>query len=69
MNRLYYGLSISNPMLNEIKNMCLYMFNLIITATSEAEELCPFPIPKEEIAYLTLHFKASVERFEKMKAE
>ncbi|MFS0780136.1 BglG family transcription antiterminator [Bacillus sp. 1P06AnD] len=65
LNRLQYSLAISNPMLNEIKNMYPFMFNMIITALDEAEADMPFKIPEEEAAYLTLHFQAAVERFEK----
>lgn len=65
LNRLHYGLAVSNPMLHEIKNMYPYMFNMVIAALEEVNDQLPFTIPEEEAAYLTLHFQAAVERYEK----
>ena len=65
LNRLHYGLAVSNPMLHEIKNMYPYMFNMVIAALEEVNNQLHFTIPEEEAGYLTLHFQAAVERYEK----
>ncbi|OOC58628.1 BglG family transcription antiterminator [Paenibacillus ihbetae] len=62
MNRLHYGLAVSNPMLAEIKKMYPYMFDRVIMALEEVGEAFQLYFPEEEAAYLTLHFQASVER-------
>ncbi|MGG6309406.1 BglG family transcription antiterminator [Paenibacillus macerans] len=62
LNRLSYGLTVSNPMLQDIKKMYPYMFDMVIYATRELSSGYPFTIPQEEAAYLTLHFQAAVER-------
>ncbi|MGE8203643.1 BglG family transcription antiterminator [Heyndrickxia sp. NPDC080065] len=62
LNRLNYDLSISNPMLHDIKRMYPYMFNKIIQVLEEINETLTVYIPEEEAAYLTLHFEASIER-------
>lgn len=66
-NRLYYGLAVSNPMLQEIKNMYPFMFNLVLDALENVKEQLPFHVPEEEAGYLVLHFQAAVERYEKDK--
>ncbi|MCK8487216.1 PRD domain-containing protein [Paenibacillus sp. MBLB2552] len=62
LNRLSYGLTVSNPMLQDIKKMYPYMFDMVIYATRELSAGYPFAIPEEEAAYLTLHFQAAMER-------
>ncbi|MGE6256324.1 BglG family transcription antiterminator [Heyndrickxia sporothermodurans] len=62
LNRLNYDLSISNPMLHDIKRMYPYMFYRLIEVLEEMNETLTVCIPEEEAAYLTLHFEASVER-------
>ncbi|MGG4095850.1 BglG family transcription antiterminator [Paenibacillus lautus] len=62
MNRLHYGLAVSNPMLAEIKKMYPYMFDRVIMALEEVGGALQLYFPEEEAAYLTLHFQASVER-------
>lgn len=62
MNRLHYGLAVSNPMLAEIKKMYPYMFDRVIMALEEVGGSLHLHFPEEEAAYLTLHFQASVER-------
>lgn len=62
MNRLHYGLAVSNPMLAEIKKMYPYMFDRVIMALEEVGGALDLYFPEEEAAYLTLHFQASVER-------
>ncbi|KZS46482.1 PTS sugar transporter subunit IIA [Paenibacillus glucanolyticus] len=62
INRLEYGLAVSNPMLAEIKRMYPYMFDRVIIALEEVGGALHLHFPEEEAAYLTLHFQASVER-------
>jgi activator of the mannose operon, transcriptional antiterminator len=62
LNRLKHGLPVSNVMLQEIKNMYPYMFDQILFALEEINQILPVEIPEEEAAYLTLHFQASLER-------
>ncbi|MEK8217024.1 MULTISPECIES: BglG family transcription antiterminator [unclassified Paenibacillus] len=63
LNRFDYGLSVSNPMLVEIKKMYPYMFDRVIMVLEEVRKSLHLSIPEEEAAYLALHFQASVERF------
>lgn len=65
IHRLSYGLTVSNPMLQDIKRMYPYIFDMVIYAIREITGGYPFLIPEEEAAYLTLHFQASVERLSK----
>ncbi|KEO78999.1 BglG family transcription antiterminator [Paenibacillus polymyxa] len=62
LNRLQYGLTVSNPMLAEIKKMYPYMFDRVIITLEEVGKWIRLSFPEEEAAYLTLHFQASVER-------
>ncbi|MGW9019707.1 BglG family transcription antiterminator, partial [Priestia megaterium] len=62
LNRINYDLSVSNPMLNDIKKMYPYMFDIVIDVLGEINQSFAFSIPEEEAAYLTLHFQASIER-------
>ncbi|MFJ9304236.1 PTS sugar transporter subunit IIA [Bacillus toyonensis] len=64
LNRLNYDLSVSNPMLHDIKRMYPYVFNVLIQVLEEINESLTIYIPEEEAAYLTLHFEASVERLD-----
>lgn len=63
LNRLKYGLSITNPLLSNIKTMYPYIYNSIVIVLNDYEELYDLFIPEEEIAYITLHFQAALERF------
>lgn len=62
LNRLNYGLSVTNPMLGDIKKMYPYMFNKIIHVLEEIDQSFALVIPEEEAGYLTLHFQAALER-------
>ncbi|OJT58709.1 BglG family transcription antiterminator [Bacillus licheniformis] len=63
LNRLSYDLSVSNPMLNDIKKMYPYLFHIVIDALEDINQTFSLSIPEEEAAYLTLHFQAAIERF------
>ncbi|MFC3885674.1 BglG family transcription antiterminator [Bacillus songklensis] len=69
LNRLNYNLSVSNPMLNDIKKMYPYMFDMVIHVLEEANQSLSLLIPEEEAAYLTLHFQAAIERLNSNKGE
>lgn len=62
LKRLSYDLSVSNPMLNDIKKMYPYLFHLIIDVLEDINQTFDLYIPEEEAAYLTLHFQAAIER-------
>lgn len=62
LNRLQYNLSVSNPMLHEIKRMYPYMFDMLIHELDDINKLLNLQIPEEEAAYITLHFQAAMER-------
>lgn len=62
LNRLQYNLSVSNPMLHEIKRMYPYMFDMLIQELDDINQSLSLQIPEEEAAYLTLHFQAAMER-------
>ncbi|WP_163582427.1 BglG family transcription antiterminator [Gracilibacillus saliphilus] len=62
INRLKYELPVQNPLAADIKQMYPFMFDALITAFQDMEEELPFEIPEDEVAFLTLHYQASVER-------
>ncbi|NPC92959.1 BglG family transcription antiterminator [Bacillus sp. WMMC1349] len=62
LNRLHYDLSVSNPMLQDIKKMYPYLFNIVIDVLADINQSFALTIPEEEAAYLTLHFQAAIER-------
>ncbi|MGG4554452.1 BglG family transcription antiterminator [Paenibacillus humicus] len=65
IHRLSYGLSVTNPLLHDIKKMYPYMFSMVIYAANELNRNFNFAIPEDEAAYLTLHFQAAIERLNK----
>jgi activator of the mannose operon (transcriptional antiterminator) len=65
MNRIKHGLSVTNPILDEIKRMFPYLFDTIMNELFQLNKEIGTQIPEEEAAYLTLHFQASVERLQK----
>ncbi|OXS79125.1 BglG family transcription antiterminator [Domibacillus enclensis] len=62
IHRVSYGLTMTNPLLTEIKRMYPHLFGLIILALEEIRESFGLMIPEEESAYLLLHFQAALER-------
>ncbi|MCY8493521.1 BglG family transcription antiterminator [Bacillus inaquosorum] len=62
LQRLSYDLSVSNPMLHDIKKMYPYLFHLVIDVLEDINQTFDLYIPEEEAAYLTLHFQAAIER-------
>lgn len=66
LNRLSYQLPIKNPLLDEIKNKYPYMFSMVILALKKSEDLFSMLLLEDEVAYIALHFQASVERQKQM---
>ncbi|MBU5266995.1 BglG family transcription antiterminator [Virgibacillus proomii] len=64
VNRLMYGFPISNPLLFEIKKMYPYMFSMVTLASERINDNFNLDIPEEEVAYIVLHFQASIERLD-----
>ncbi|GAB4074187.1 mannose transport/utilization transcriptional regulator ManR [Barrientosiimonas marina] len=62
IDRLQNGLTIRNPMLEDIKQKYPYMFSMVVFAVEDVNETYDLTIPEHEAAYLVLHFQASVER-------
>ncbi len=67
INRVKYGFPITNPLLSNIKKMYPYMFNMVILAFEEIKKIYHLDIPEDEVAYIVLHFQASIERMENRK--
>jgi activator of the mannose operon, transcriptional antiterminator len=65
MNRIRHRLSVTNPILDEIKRMYPYMFDTIMNEIVHINQERDLKIPEEEAAYLTLHFQASLERLQR----
>ncbi|SIS45913.1 BglG family transcription antiterminator [Salimicrobium salexigens] len=65
VHRVANGLTIRNPMLEEIKNMYPYMFSMVVMALEEVNKRHSLSVPEDEAAYLVLHFQASLERLNK----
>ncbi|WP_449622493.1 BglG family transcription antiterminator [Robertmurraya sp. Marseille-Q9965] len=63
--RLEYHLYHRNPLLDDIKRMYSYTFDMIFHITKEMEKEIGFILPEDEIGYLVLHFEASKERIQK----
>ncbi|UYZ21771.1 BglG family transcription antiterminator [Mesobacillus jeotgali] len=63
--RLKYSFPVENPMLNEIKKMYFTLFETIYYVIPTVLEDFQISIPEDEIAYITLHFQASLERIGK----
>ena len=62
INRLLYGLSLENPMFEEIKFSYPSIYTAIANNVSLFKEMFHIEMPPNEIAYLALHFAAARER-------
>lgn len=62
LNRIYYGLSIRNPLLEQIKEQYSELFSLVTKACTCIRDNNGNLISEHEIGYLTLHFGAAMER-------
>ncbi|MEQ6388081.1 PRD domain-containing protein [Bacillaceae bacterium S4-13-58] len=65
-HRLRYQLSVSNPMVNDIKKMYPYMFETIFSVISKMGDPVFSKMLEDEIAFITLHFQSSLERLNKI---
>lgn len=65
IHRMSFQLPIRNPLLTEIKSMYPYIFSTVITALSKSTDLFSLILLEDEIAYIVLHFQASIERQKK----
>lgn len=62
IHRLRHGLTLLNPMNEEIKVNYRHVFELIYTVISDVEKQVGVRFPEDEVAYLTLHVQAALER-------
>jgi len=62
INRLLYGLSLDNPMFEEIKFSYPTIYQAIANNVSLFKSMFHIEMPPNEIAYLALHFAAARER-------
>ncbi|GMB01156.1 BglG family transcription antiterminator [Pelosinus sp. IPA-1] len=62
VNRLKYGLSLRNPILEDIKTNCSDIFGVAWLSSGIFEKYLNVKIPESEIGYITLHLAAAVER-------
>lgn len=65
LKRISHGFHITNPMLDDVKKLYPYVFNMVVFALNELKEKYRYDLPEEEIAYLVIHFQAAVERMNK----
>ncbi|MEH7504366.1 BglG family transcription antiterminator [Neobacillus drentensis] len=65
LNRIWHGLSMTNPILDQIKRTYPYLFDAIMNELVHLNKVRDLNIPEEEAAYLTLHFQASLERLQR----
>lgn len=62
LNRIKYGMSLENPILEEIKTNYAYPFEMAITASKNLFDLTGTYVNEDEIGYIALHFAAALER-------
>lgn len=65
INRIKYGLTLRNPMLNQIKENYPYIFGIAWMTSSVFEKYLGKKINEEEIGYIALHIGAAYERAQK----
>ena len=65
LNRINYGLSLKNPILDKIKRMSPYLYYEVLDIVDRFNTEYNMQIPREEVAYITIHFQASIERNKK----
>jgi len=62
LNRMLAGLTLQNPLLNEIKKDYYDIFLIVEKSAKVLEECFQLKLPEDEIAFLTLHFAVAIER-------
>ncbi|WP_207669260.1 BglG family transcription antiterminator [Fonticella tunisiensis] len=67
INRLKYGTSIHNPMIDEIKRNYPYAFNIAVEISNILKDSFQIDIIEDEIGFIALHLQAAIERNEEIK--
>ncbi len=67
--RVISDFHISNPLLEEIKYAYAHLFLIIQFILEDYAESYGMSFPEEEVAYLTIHFKAALERIKEEEKE
>lgn len=67
LNRLKHGLSVTNPILQEIKQMYRYTFEAVFSVIPSMEQEIGVKVPEDEVGYITLHFQAALVRKENVR--
>ncbi|MFD1065616.1 BglG family transcription antiterminator [Oceanobacillus locisalsi] len=62
INRMEHNMPISNPLLYDIKQKYPYLFYLLTSIADDLYQTFLLNLSDDEIAYLVLHFQASMER-------
>ena len=62
MNRVRLGLRQPNPMLGEIKRTYISEFEMAQEGCREIERRCGCPVPENELGYIALYLRASIEK-------
>lgn len=65
INRLKYGLTLENPILDDIKANYPYIFGVAWMTSRVFKKYLDMKIPESEIGYIALHIGAAVERNKK----
>ncbi|MBO0482570.1 BglG family transcription antiterminator [Candidatus Enterococcus courvalinii] len=66
--RLNYGLTISNPLTKNVFSTYTQLFLVLQLILEDYFDKEPFYVPQDEIAYLTIHFQAAIERHQHQKS-
>ncbi|CAM3681561.1 BglG family transcription antiterminator [Alicyclobacillus pomorum] len=61
--RMKHGLTIRNPLLDEVKRRYPFLFDAMRAASQQVIELHGLNVPDAEIGYLTMHLGAALERW------
>ncbi|RCW73161.1 BglG family transcription antiterminator [Saliterribacillus persicus] len=64
LHRLQFALPVKNPLVEDIKKMYPYMFDMVLFALKEEKFSRLEELSEDEVAFLTLHFQAAVERLQ-----
>ena len=60
--RLQYNIMVQNPYLEDLKTSCSYQFEIATFVSNRLLKSYSFTIPESEIAYITMHIGAFIER-------
>lgn len=63
MNRLKYGMNITNPLVEQIKTENMEAFEMSVLVAHVIEEEYGYSVSESEIGYIALHFSLSLERY------